>query len=74
MGLELPTSGRIEIDGIEATNYAALSGRDRARLRQSVQMIFQDPYSSLNPVRTVGATLKEALAMGPRGAATSTRV
>jgi peptide/nickel transport system ATP-binding protein len=29
-------------------------------------MIFQDPYSTLNPVRTVGATLKEALAMGPR--------
>ena len=28
-------------------------------------MIFQDPYSSLNPVRTVGATLREALAIGP---------
>jgi peptide/nickel transport system ATP-binding protein len=67
MGLETPTSGRIAIDGIDATNYAALSGRERARLRQSIQMIFQDPYSTLNPVRTVGATLKEALAMGPRG-------
>jgi peptide/nickel transport system ATP-binding protein len=67
MGLELPTSGRIVVDGIDATNYAGLTGRDRARLRQSVQMIFQDPYSTLNPVRTVGATLKEALAMGPRG-------
>ena len=67
MGLETPTGGQITIDGIDATNYAALSGRERARLRQSVQMIFQDPYSTLNPVRTVGATLKEALAMGPRG-------
>ncbi|MDX6629736.1 MAG: peptide/nickel transport system ATP-binding protein ddpF [Gaiellales bacterium] len=68
MGLETPTSGRIAIDGIDATSYEALSGRERARLRQSIQMIFQDPYSTLNPVRTVGATLKEALAMGPRGA------
>jgi peptide/nickel transport system ATP-binding protein len=67
MGLETPSSGQITIDGIDAADYAALTGRDRAKLRQSVQMIFQDPYSTLNPVRTVGATLKEALAMGPRG-------
>ena len=33
-------------------------------------MIFQDPYSSLNPVRTVGATLREALEIGPDPGAT----
>ena len=30
-------------------------------MRRTIQMIFQDPYSSLNPVHTVGSTLKEAL-------------
>ena len=69
LGLETATSGRILIDGIDATDYAALERRDRTRLRQSIQMIFQDPYSTLNPVRTVGATLKEALTMGPEGGA-----
>jgi oligopeptide/dipeptide ABC transporter ATP-binding protein len=61
VGLETPTSGSIVIDGIEASDYAKLSSRDRARLRRTVQIVFQDPYSSLNPVRTVGSTLKEAL-------------
>ena len=36
-------------------------------------MVFQDPYSSLNPVRTVGATLREALARRPRRPATRGR-
>jgi peptide/nickel transport system ATP-binding protein len=38
-----------------------LSGRDRRRIRHTIQMVFQDPYSTLNPSRTIGATLKEAL-------------
>src|SRR4029077_18280925 len=38
----------------------------RKRLRRTVQMVFQDPYSSLNPVRTVGAVLREALAVVER--------
>jgi ABC-type glutathione transport system ATPase component len=32
-----------------------------------VQCVFQDPYASLNPARTVGATLREAIAAGTRG-------
>jgi peptide/nickel transport system ATP-binding protein len=36
---------------------------ERHRVRGTIQMIFQDPYSSLNPVRTVGSTLKEALSV-----------
>lgn len=61
VGLETPTGGRIEIDGIDASDYATVSRDERARLRRTVQMIFQDPYSTLNPRHTVGRTLAEAL-------------
>ncbi len=64
VGLEMPTSGQIVVDGIDATDFARLSHVERRRIRRSVQMIFQDPYSSLNPTRTIGATLREALAAG----------
>ncbi len=53
------------IDDIDASDYRQLDWSTRRQLRRQVQMIFQDPYSSLNPVRTVGATLREALALGP---------
>jgi peptide/nickel transport system ATP-binding protein len=65
VGLETPTAGGIQIGGVDATDYARLDTAARRQLRRLVQMIFQDPYSSLNPVRTVGATLREALAVGP---------
>jgi peptide/nickel transport system ATP-binding protein len=60
-GFEVASGGTVTIDGIEATNFAACSSRDRVRLRHLVQVVFQDPYSSLNPARTIGATLLEAL-------------
>jgi peptide/nickel transport system ATP-binding protein len=46
-----PTSGSIEFDGKDVTN---VSGRELRRLRREMQMIFQDPYGSLNPRHTVG--------------------
>jgi oligopeptide/dipeptide ABC transporter ATP-binding protein len=64
VGLEVATGGEILIDGLDATSYRRLSRRDRRRVRQTVQIIFQDPYSTLNPSRTIGATLREALAVG----------
>jgi oligopeptide/dipeptide ABC transporter ATP-binding protein len=51
-----PTSGSIKIDGQE---IADLSRRQLKPLRRQVQMIFQDPYSSLNPRKTVGAIIGE---------------
>jgi len=51
-----PTSGSIRIDGNE---MAHLSRRQLKPLRREVQMIFQDPYSSLNPRKTVGAIIAE---------------
>jgi ABC-type glutathione transport system ATPase component len=52
--LEAPTSGEILFDG------ALLTARDAKRLRRSAQMVFQDPYASLNPRMRVGAALHEA--------------
>ncbi|MFB6611779.1 dipeptide ABC transporter ATP-binding protein [Agromyces sp. NPDC056379] len=62
-GLETLTSGHIEIAGIDASDWSSLSARDRIRLRGTVQMIFQDAYSSLNPMRTIGSTLAEAVSI-----------
>jgi peptide/nickel transport system ATP-binding protein len=61
VGLEHATSGEIWIDGISAGNWAELRSEDRRKLRRNLQIIFQDPYSSLNPMRTVGGTLGEAI-------------
>jgi peptide/nickel transport system ATP-binding protein len=61
VGLERPTSGVITIDGIPAADWPALSTRDQRKLRGTIQIVFQDPYSSLNPMRTVGSTLSEAI-------------
>ena len=47
VGLYEPSRGRISFDGVEITNPAARA--DTARLRRRMQMIFQDPYASLNP-------------------------
>jgi peptide/nickel transport system ATP-binding protein/oligopeptide transport system ATP-binding protein len=51
-----PTSGSIKVDGRE---IADLSRRELKPLRREIQMIFQDPYSSLNPRKTVGAIISE---------------
>jgi peptide/nickel transport system ATP-binding protein len=64
VGLETPSGGSIFINGTDATNFRRMSNADRSVVRRMVQMIFQDPYSSLNPVRTVEATLREALTVG----------
>jgi dipeptide transport system ATP-binding protein len=62
--LEPPTSGELLVDGKPTT---APSAADRRRLRQTVQMVFQNPYGSLNPRKTVGAILEEPLAINGRG-------
>jgi oligopeptide transport system ATP-binding protein len=68
-----PTSGTVRFDGQDITQ---LSRRDLRPLRRQMQVIFQDPYSSLNPRLTVGSMLGEALAIHglARGAQARTRV
>jgi dipeptide transport system ATP-binding protein len=62
--LEPPTAGDLLIDG-EPTDR--VSSHERHRLLLSVQMVFQNPYGSLNPRKTVGAVLEEPLAINHRG-------
>jgi len=56
--LQDPTSGRIYFDGQDITGLSQSALRP---LRRKMQIIFQDPYSSLNPRMTVHAALSEAL-------------
>jgi peptide/nickel transport system ATP-binding protein len=63
VGLETPSGGTIQIDDIEASDYRKLSRADRAKLRRTIQIVFQDPYSSLDRTETVGAALREVLAV-----------
>jgi oligopeptide/dipeptide ABC transporter ATP-binding protein len=58
-------SGRIEFDGIDVL---AAAPADLRRLRERVQIVFQDPYSSLNPRITVSSTLMEVLTIHRIGA------
>lgn len=55
-----PTSGRIYFDG---RNILELKGKEMRRLRREMQMIFQDPYASLNPRMTVEEIVGEAFAI-----------
>lgn len=56
--IESPTGGTLRIDGRGVAEVEA--GVDRA-LRRDVQMVFQNPFGSLNPRQTVGAALEEPL-------------
>ncbi len=58
VGLLRPASGSIAIAG---HGWTKADRRERAALRRTVQMVFQDPYSSLNPRQTVRALLTEPL-------------
>jgi len=58
MQLIRPTSGKIWLEGKE---LSAISDRDIRDVRKNFQMIFQDPYASLNPRMTVLDTLSEAI-------------
>ncbi|TYB50144.1 ABC transporter ATP-binding protein, partial [Nonomuraea sp. PA05] len=60
-GLERPDSGTILLGGEDCSDYTRMSRQAVRSARRTAQMIFQDPYSTLNPARTVRATLKEAL-------------
>jgi oligopeptide transport system ATP-binding protein len=53
-----PTSGKVYFDDIELTT---LKGEAMRRMRRKMQMIFQDPYSSLNPRMSIGQILSEPL-------------
>ena len=69
-----PTAGEVRFDGIDT---GALTGAARRALASEMQIIFQDPYASLNPRMTVGAIVGEGLVihkLAPTAAARAARV
>ena len=56
--IESPTAGTLHIDGVDAV---AASAHDRQSLRQKVQLVFQNPYGSLNPRKRIGQILEAPL-------------
>jgi len=71
--LEEPTAGKISFNGDDILTY---SGKELKAFRKKVQLIFQDPYSSLNPRMSAGAIVGEALSIHnlPRGKENGGRV
>ncbi|TDO49926.1 oligopeptide transport system ATP-binding protein [Kribbella sp. VKM Ac-2527] len=60
--LEKPTSGEIRYGGVDVSK---LKARELRRWRRNVQVVFQDPYSSLNPRMRVGEVVAEPLEVHP---------
>jgi ABC-type glutathione transport system ATPase component len=75
VGLERPTAGTILACGRDRSQRAR-SARERRERGAEVQIVFQDPYSSLDPRQTAGGAIDEVLRLhgGGDGAARSTRV
>jgi len=61
--VETPSAGTLALDGVDV---ARADRTTRKRLRPLVQMVFQNPYASLNPRKKVGALLEEPLAIQGR--------
>ena len=68
--IEKPTSGRLLIDGLDVT---AAEGETLRKLRQEVQIVFQDPYGSLNPRKKVGTIIEEPVVINTKESAPARR-
>ena len=68
--LEEPTSGSIEVDG---NDIAKLSPAQAFGLRRRMQPVFQDPYGSMDPLRSIGNTIAEPLSIHDIGDSASRR-
>ena len=53
-----PTSGKVYFKGVD---FSSLYGRELRKIRKQIQIIFQDPYSSLNPRMTIGNAILEPM-------------
>ncbi|NJN79458.1 MAG: ABC transporter ATP-binding protein [Anaerolineales bacterium] len=60
MGLEDPTDGSVKFEGRDITH---LNDHQRKDLRRKIQMVFQDPYESLNPTQTIEEIVTEPLSV-----------
>ena len=64
VGLVAPSAGSVRFDGVEAT---PLTRGARARPLRRLQMVFQDPYASLNPRRRIGPQIADGVRASPDG-------
>ncbi|MFC4334662.1 ABC transporter ATP-binding protein [Salininema proteolyticum] len=62
VGLEKPTEGSVRVLG---TDISRMSQRKMAPIRRDIQLVFQDPYTSLNPRMTVGDIVREPFEIHP---------
>jgi oligopeptide transport system ATP-binding protein len=62
MRLEEPTGGKLTFDGVDVYSQRGAAMR---RLRRDIQIVFQDPYTSLNPRKTVGDIVGEPFEIHP---------
>ena len=69
--IEEPTAGKIELDGVDVTR---MPQEERRTLHRHVQMIFQNPFGSLNPRKTVAAELEAPLRFNTRSTPDEWRV
>lgn len=69
--LPAPTSGRVLFEG---QDLCGLKGETLRAIRPRLQMVFQDPISSLNPRRTVAEIVKAPLAVNPTAASTAREI
>jgi len=58
VGLDKPNAGAVTLDGLD---ISSIRGRERRRHRRDLQMMFQDPYASLDPRMRVSSILREPL-------------
>ena len=70
MRLEEPTSGRLTFDGIDMYSQ---NGADMRRLRRDIQIVYQDPFSSLDPRQKVQDIIREPLDIHEIGTAEERR-
>ncbi|MEE8366016.1 MAG: dipeptide ABC transporter ATP-binding protein [Gammaproteobacteria bacterium] len=69
--IEKPTEGNIFISGIDPH---ANNGAEISQLRQDIQMIFQDPYGSLNPRKKIGTIIEEPIVINRKMSAAERRL
>ncbi|MGV9379430.1 dipeptide ABC transporter ATP-binding protein [Nonomuraea sp. NPDC003707] len=67
LGLQTATAGTIRLGELDVTDHRRLTAKQRRQAGRLVQVVFQDPYASLNPALSIGAALTEALAVGGTG-------
>jgi len=74
LGLSTPDAGQIRLEGTDISDYSSLGRRGLAEVRRALQIVFQDPYASLNPRLPIRVVLAEAVSARDASADAATEV